>query len=160
MFRHGADTLPAGSGSADRSPGLLPPPSPLKAIRPHGGGGGGGGGANAASIPKHGWTNSTFVPRMICTRLRQIKLRVRVRHPGTARAGGGREREKEWPCRPAPVVPRAVNTPHSPHPRLAASIQRSDRRLPYDCLVLFSRPTSFFFLFCFFPSTLPLPLRS
>lgn len=45
--------------------------------------------------------------------------------------------------RPTPVVPSAVNTSHRLHPRLATSIQRSDCRLLYDCLVLFSRPSFF-----------------
>lgn len=51
----------------------------------------------------------------------------------------GKEERKGITRRPALVVPWAVNTPHRLHPRLAASIQRSDCRLLYDCLVLFSR---------------------
>lgn len=53
---------------------------------------------------------------------------------------GGRKRITP---RPTPVVPSAVNTSHRLHPRLATSIQRSDCRLLYDCLVLFSRPGFF-----------------
>lgn len=47
------------------------------------------------------------------------------------------ERKRITPI-PTPVVPRAVNTSHRLHPCLAASIQGSDCRLLYDCLVLFS----------------------
>lgn len=53
---------------------------------------------------------------------------------------GGRKRITP---RPTPVVPSAVNTSHRLHPRLATSIQRSDCRLLYDCLVLFSQPGFF-----------------
>lgn len=52
------------------------------------------------------------------------------------------ERKRITP-RPTPVVPSAVNTSHRLHPRLATSIQRSDCRLLYDCLVLFSQPGFF-----------------
>lgn len=48
-----------------------------------------------------------------------------------------------WVWGGAPVVPSAVNTSLRLHPRLGASIQRSDCRLLYDCLVSFCGPSSF-----------------
>lgn len=90
-------------------------------------------------------TNCTFVAAIICTGLRQSSQ--------SERRGGVCYLASpfHWPntvcvcvcLGGAPVVPSAVNTSLRLHPRLGMSIQRSDCRLLYDCLVSFCGPSSF-----------------